>query len=314
MKKVIVFLSTYNGAKYLRHTLDCIFAQTYPTFDFIIRDDGSKDDTVEILKEYREKAPEGKKLIIFNEQTGDWSNKGAHQSYHTIIENLPEADVYLSLDQDDAWAPTKVERVVEGISKYPKEVPVLSLHSYYLCDGDLNILETIHNQRSYTPEEMKDIDLCKVIMKGTWASVGMAQSWNHALRQLTYHTGEFERSIALDCWVGWVVAGVGGAIEYCDEPLVYYRRHEGTYSSGNQDGLKRLADWKRHMNRHCANIRNGIHFYRKLYREFVSDKNKKFLDLFDSRRRFAKAFYPHRMREKLFEDLAFRVLILCGKF
>lgn len=315
MKKVILMTSTYNGAKYLPALLDSILAQTYPCIDMVIRDDGSTDDTVSIIREYQKKFSNGKRMILLNELTGDWSNKGAHQSYHILIQGLDKADYYMGCDQDDVWAPEKVERAVSMMSQYPDDIPVLYSHNYYLCDGSLNIEGTLPdpNRRSISPEEMQYIDLAKVIMAGTWAGVGMAQAFNHTLKQLTYHTGDFEHSIALDCWVAWVVAGVGGALIYDKEPLAYYRRHNSTFSSGDAVGLKRYVDWKKHMNRHCANITNGIHCFHQLYGNLVNEKSLAFLQLFDSNKRFRKFFYPHRLREFFVHEIAFRILILLGK-
>lgn len=313
MKKVILMTSTYNGAKYLPALLESILAQTYPCIDMVIRDDGSTDDTVSIIREYQKNFSNGKRIILFNDLTNDWTNKGAHQSYHLLIQNLEKADYYMGCDQDDVWLPTKVEHAVNLMSQYPDDVPVLYCHNYYLCDGDLNICGTIPGRKSISPKEMKQIDLAKVIMAGTWAGVGMAQAFNHTLKQLTYHTGDFEPSIALDCWVSWVVAGTGGALIYDDEPLAYYRRHNTTFSSGDAVGFKRYLDWKKHMNRHCANITNGIHDFLKLYASFVNEKSLAFLQLFDSRHRFRKFFYPHRLRGFFVHEIAFRILILFGK-
>ena len=54
--KVAILLSTYNGEKYLREQIDSILNQTYTNFELIVRDDGSKDNTVKIIKEYIEKS------------------------------------------------------------------------------------------------------------------------------------------------------------------------------------------------------------------------------------------------------------------
>lgn len=55
MKKVQILMSTYNGQTYLKKQIESILAQTYPNIELIIRDDGSKDRTVEILKEYEQR-------------------------------------------------------------------------------------------------------------------------------------------------------------------------------------------------------------------------------------------------------------------
>ena len=54
-KKVAVLISTYNGEKYLKEQFDSILKQTYPNIEIIVRDDGSKDSTLEIIKEYQKK-------------------------------------------------------------------------------------------------------------------------------------------------------------------------------------------------------------------------------------------------------------------
>ena len=53
-KKVAVIMSTYNGEKFIREQLDSILNQSYKNIELIVRDDGSKDKTVEIVKEYPE--------------------------------------------------------------------------------------------------------------------------------------------------------------------------------------------------------------------------------------------------------------------
>lgn len=313
MKKINLVLSTYNGEKYLPALLESILKQTWPLIDIYVRDDGSSDSTVTILKAFRDTLPQGKKMILFNELTNDWNNLGAHQSYRRLISSLEPADYYIFCDQDDVWDERKVERAITHMEKYPADVPVLYAHNCYVCDSALRSEHTLKPLQSYPPEKMAHINLAKVIMTGTWAGVGMAQALNHALKTLAFDSGDFDSSIAIDCWVSWVVAGMGGAFIYDEEPLAYYRRHEGTYSSGNQGGLIRLQDWKKHMNRHCRNIVKGIHYYRKLYSQKVTPASRAFLDLYDSNRRIGKCFYPHRLRNSISEDLAFRVLALIGK-
>ena len=53
-KKVQILMSTYNGERFIRKQLDSIVSQTYPV-SLLIRDDGSSDSTVAIIKEYQEK-------------------------------------------------------------------------------------------------------------------------------------------------------------------------------------------------------------------------------------------------------------------
>lgn len=313
MKKVILVTSTYNGASYLPALLDSIAAQTYENLDLYVRDDGSTDNSVEILRSYQKSFPTGKHIILLNETDNDWSNKGAHQSYRYLIQNLADADYYLFCDQDDVWEPDKVERAVSHMEQYSPDIPVLYIHNYYVCDQKLHVEHTLSARPSITPAQMAHINLAHVIMTGTWGGVGMAQGFNRRLRQLTFEQGDFLSSVAVDCWISWVVAGMNGALIYDNKPLAYYRRHPGTFSSGDANGLLRYRDWLKHMKRHCDNITNGIHDYHRLYGNMVSKDRADFLALFDSRKQLKKLFYPRRLRTSLLEEAAFRILILIGK-
>ena len=50
---IAILLSTYNGDKYLREQLDSLFHQTHDYFNLYVRDDGSTDNTINIIKEYQ---------------------------------------------------------------------------------------------------------------------------------------------------------------------------------------------------------------------------------------------------------------------
>ena len=52
---IIILLATYNGAQFLFEQLESIINQTYTNWSMIVRDDGSTDNTVTIIKQYVEK-------------------------------------------------------------------------------------------------------------------------------------------------------------------------------------------------------------------------------------------------------------------
>ena len=54
MDKVAILLSTYNGERYLREQIDSILNQKNVDVDLYVRDDGSHDRTIELLKDYAE--------------------------------------------------------------------------------------------------------------------------------------------------------------------------------------------------------------------------------------------------------------------
>ena len=53
MRDIAILLATYNGEKFLRQQLDSLFEQTCQEFRLVVHDDGSTDNTVDIINEYR---------------------------------------------------------------------------------------------------------------------------------------------------------------------------------------------------------------------------------------------------------------------
>ena len=101
MDTVIVLLSTYNGERFLREQIDSILNQEGIDVNLIVRDDGSKDSTLDILEEYKKEG----KLKYY---TGE--NKRTAQSFMDLIYTAPEAEFYaldscccLSAYQRQVW-------------------------------------------------------------------------------------------------------------------------------------------------------------------------------------------------------------------
>lgn len=112
MEKVIVLMSTYNGEKYIKQQVDSILNQENVSVELVVRDDGSNDNTISILKEY-EKAG---KLIWY---TGD--NKGPAYSFFDLMEyakNRYDDYCYFALsDQDDIWKKQKLYRAITELKE-----------------------------------------------------------------------------------------------------------------------------------------------------------------------------------------------------
>jgi len=85
--KVHILMSTYNGHKFLREQLDSIFKQTYSNFTLYVRDDGSNDDTNELLEEYikEHRLGEDKVIIVKNKEKKNLGNYWINVQMLTIM-------------------------------------------------------------------------------------------------------------------------------------------------------------------------------------------------------------------------------------
>lgn len=132
--KVIVLLSSYNGEEYIREQLDSLLKQTMLPDKIVIRDDGSKDDTLCILEEYASSYPF---ITYYNGR-----NKGPARSFFDLIYNCEEADYYALCDQDDVWFEDKIETAVKSLENEDNSIPLLYCSKYTLTDGNLNPLNS----------------------------------------------------------------------------------------------------------------------------------------------------------------------------
>ena len=110
MKKITVVMSAYNGSKYIEAQLDSIFQQVGVKVQCYVRDDGSTDDTLQVLKKYASTSGE---LIIC-----EGENVGWERSFLLALKDAPQADYYAFADQDDIWFEDKL---ISGIKMLEKE-------------------------------------------------------------------------------------------------------------------------------------------------------------------------------------------------
>lgn len=100
-------MSTYNGEKYIAEQIESIAAQKNVDVRLLIRDDSSKDRTLEIIEEYQHKY--------------EWidivkgENLGAAGSFRDLVMSAPDSDYYAFADQDDIWYPEKLEKAIQEI-------------------------------------------------------------------------------------------------------------------------------------------------------------------------------------------------------
>lgn len=113
MAKIGIVLATYNGEKYLSKMLDSLVAQTRPADLIVAVDDGSKDRSADILKQYATKLP----LQITPLPQNGGHRAAFSKALELIRPQLTEDDLIALADQDDFWLPQKLEILEKEIEK-----------------------------------------------------------------------------------------------------------------------------------------------------------------------------------------------------
>ena len=120
---VSVVIPVYNGSNYVREAIDSALAQTYKNIEILVIDDGSTDNTLEILQSY------GDKIRIFHKENG-----GVSTALNMGIKNM-HGEWFAWLSHDDLWLPENIERKIGYINEYP---------DYKICYGEMDYINSEH--------------------------------------------------------------------------------------------------------------------------------------------------------------------------
>lgn len=203
---VSICMATYNGEAFIKRQLDSILPYLESKDEVIIVDDGSTDQTVQIIQDYRDE-----RVHLF-----------VHQTNHGVINSFEEAlghaknDVILLADQDDVWFEDKVENVKKCFEEDTNVT--LVYHDAQVVDKNLKILYTSwreHRQFSDYP------NVSSTILRNHFTGCMMAFK-----RELCHDVMPFPRTVEMhDQWIGLVALLQKRKIVYLAKPMMQFVRH-----------------------------------------------------------------------------------------
>ena len=104
-----VIMPVYNGEKFIDDAVKSVCAQTYDNWELIIVNDGSKDNTADVLKKYESNS----QIKIIHKENG-----GVSVARNTAI-SASKGEYIVFLDADDVWHTNHLEVMNELITEYP---------------------------------------------------------------------------------------------------------------------------------------------------------------------------------------------------
>ena len=227
-KMIDILLATYNGERFLQEQLDSIFKQTYQNFHVIIRDDGSSDNTMKILKKYKEIYKN--KITIIED---DIVCKSAIKNFFRLLK-FSESDYVMFSDQDDIWENNKMEISYNTLCNEERQfgkVPMCLFSDYKLIDekGEeiLKQVGKISNEQielKYLLTNNCALGCTMMINKGLIERMKKWTYWDYTMHD----------------WVAVLLACCCGKIIYLPQELIRYRQH-----TNNAIGSKK--SWKRYL-------------------------------------------------------------------
>lgn len=209
-----IVVACYNHDRFLRRALESAFGQDFPSFEVIITDDASTDNSQDTIR----------RLLAENQWTARTimhdRNKGLCTTFNEALE-LVRSPFVAFISADDWADPSRLRRQIAVLESQP-DAPFI-YGSVILVDDADNRTETqwrdIHG-KDWPGEALSDP--YRALLMRNFIPAASALSRTDALREV----GGFDETLPYEDWDMWLRLTRSNAPAFHDEPLVYYRIHE----------------------------------------------------------------------------------------
>lgn len=212
--KVSVVMSIYNGQNYLNEAIDSILNQKFIDFEFIIIDDGSTDNSAEIIRRYKDSR------IVFIQQ----ENRGLMAALNVGI-NAAQGKYIARMDQDDISLPERLEKQVHYLDTNPH---ICVVGSWWKNINENNAF------LGYTRVPVHDYECAFMMFEKGENPVGhpCVLYRTAAIRMLGGYSPEYKNAEDVELW--FRLNAHGFQIANIPEALILYRIHNRQMSKTPQ--------------------------------------------------------------------------------
>jgi glycosyltransferase involved in cell wall biosynthesis len=222
---VTLIICTYNGARYLAATLESVLAQTYQNMEVVVIDDGSRDDTVSIIRRYAER--DSRIRWVARENVG----LPASRNYAFA---QAQGEWIALIDQDDLCYPERLSRQVEVAAAYPSA-------GLIFCDTGFIDAAGKGFGNLFAAFSLPDSFVRKGLAANLLLSRGPYVSSAACLikRTIVDRLGLLNESLRFACDYEYLIrAGFEVDFAYAPEALVAWRKHDAQQTSTNLNRYK----------------------------------------------------------------------------
>lgn len=297
-----ILLSTYNGEKYLAEQIESLLNQKNVNIQIIARDDGSKDETLSILKHY------AASNIGFSVYSG--GNVGPAKSFLDLLLKANESDYYAFCDQDDVWDDDKLACAIDHLKVVNISEPSCYFSNLRIVDHQLTFYRLSHSapltQKSKYSALTEDM------------ATGCTLVFNAAAKKLV-QTRIPQICSMHDSWI-YLVCKFFGTVVYDTSAHISYRQHGsnvvGTYLEKKSSSIyisraKRL--FNRNLQPRYTNAINFLRYYGDLMNEEDLTNVAKIANYKNSiKDRLSLLLDKNIYASSLSRDIRYRLLIIFG--
>jgi len=236
--RLSVAMCTYNGARFLAQQLESIAAQTRLPDELVVCDDGSADESTEIIRKFAKNAPFPVRLEL-NEK-----NLGPTKNFEKAIGLC--RDEFISLaDQDDVWKPQKLSKLWQVLQENPRA-------GYAFSNADL-----IDERGSRLGRELWDsVKFHGSLYNGFFAAgqvasllkrsaaTGATMAFRAGLKNILLPISPY---FVHDYWVSLLGSCMGWYGVPIPDSLIEYRQHEGQQIGALRSSVLEKIRWARQV-------------------------------------------------------------------
>lgn len=203
MPLITALMTTYNSAAHVKETIDSILNQTFADFEFLILDDGSTDNTLEIISRY-----DDKRIRLF----ADSENKGVGKRLGEALA-LVNTPYIAKIDSDDVSLPERFEKQLRYLEQHNNLDIIKSYFSYFPDNAEVAQSERYKQYKTVKEKEHNAVDTPLLIQQHL-------PRWNCII-----HTTYFAKTAVIKA-VGYPDHRIG------EDYSLFYRALESGYHIG----------------------------------------------------------------------------------
>ncbi len=223
MNKVFVscIMPAYNAEKYIYQSIESVIAQTYKNWELIVIDDGSTDNTADIIRQFQNRD----KRIHYYFQT---NAKQAAARNNAI--NRANGEILAFLDSDDQWTINHIEICLAELNKNTCDIVSTGFYdSFVHGDMQLDNNRSIHPIYSGIYSGDEGLNLFIMSNKVATSSVLMRKT---DIKKIGLFDPKATPAEDYDLWIRAIKIGI--KVKVLPEATMYYRHHEKSSTSNNK--------------------------------------------------------------------------------
>lgn len=259
--KVAIYMCCYNHEKFVAEAIESVLNQTYTNWEFWIANDGSTDNSAEIIKLYKDK-----RIHFFNFE----KNTKLVGAQTLLLDKIKDSDCeyIVGTASDDKWTDDRLEKQVTVLNTNPEYGACFSWDEVIFSTEKSEVESWVNPEYSHIKNMSRYEWLRTMIIKGNLINACSAM----VRKDIYFEVGGYNQYfIRLGDYRLWLNILMKYPVYMVEEPLVYYRRHDNNISKVNLDTVIGVHSEDYYIKEKLFEQIDSKLFFRILYEELIFD-------------------------------------------